>query len=331
MVGSAALTGAWDYDISTCQWTLLSQMASKLGIDSPLTNAYISDKRSLRRRVSVGAGITLDDAKKCITALLFGAVVQHSEKAMRWHPGDLVKGIGAPAALRLCEQADFMALYDEIGRVGDAVVKAWPRQNGRLFNDLGIQHRSGSELAHLLQGAEAAVLRAVVMQQQGNILLCVHDGWVAQERLDVDALVGPIETESGYRVGIEEDELVAPGRDRIKHKLDEFEAFSEGELQIECPFAVAQGDPAPLVDPVISREDRPGAGRLQFTPSDEAGLWTSHPHPDVPVRGRLAYVSPRPSWNLPPGSTADSVDRKRVEAAALSATKREAVAAQLPE
>ena len=302
-VRSAALVGAWDYDISTCQWTILAQMARRFGIECPLTNAYIADKRSLRRKVSEGAGISLDDAKTCITALLFGAVVQHREVAMRLHPGALVKDIEVPAALRLSKQPDFMALYAEIGRVGGAIVKTWPRNNGRLFNDLRIEYESGSELAHLLQGGEAAALRAVVMQQQGNILLCVHDGWVARDRLDVDALAAHIQTETGYRLVVEESQLEAPGRDQIKRKLDEFEAFSKGELQFECPFAVAQGEHGKGEDSGVDLDGAPSH-------RSEASLWTSHPHPTEPVVARLAFVTPRPKWNLPPGSTAVSVSHR---------------------
>lgn len=302
-VRSAALAGAWDYDISTCQWTILAQMARRFGIECPLTDSYIADKRSLRRKVSDGAGISLEDAKTCITALLYGAVVQRSERAMRWHQGDLVETIGGPAALRLSKQPDFMALYAEIGKVGGDIVKAWPRNNGRLFNDLRIKYDSGSELAHLLQGGEAAALRAVAVQQQGNILLCVHDGWVARDRLDVDALAAHIQTEIGYRLVVEESQLEAPGRDQIKRKLDEFEAFSEGELQFECPFAVAQGEHGKGEDSGVDLDGAPSH-------RSEALLWTSHPHPTEPVLARLAFVSPRPTWNLPPGSTAVSVSHR---------------------
>lgn len=313
MVRSAALAGMWDYDISTCQWTVLSQLASRLGIDSPLTNAYIANKHALRVTVADGAGIPLDDAKQCITALLFGAVVQRSEKAMRFQPGDLVKAVGMPAAVRLGREPDFMALYTEVGRVGKAIVKAWPRKNGRLFNDLSIKYESGSELAHLLQGAEAAALRAVVRQQQGNILLCLHDGWIAQQRLDPGALAAQIQAETGYNFRVEEAQLEVPGRDQIKRKLDEFEEFSEGELHFECPFAVAQGGQGLREVPGGTGKAPPRSAAL-----DEASLWTAHPHPSEPVLARLAFVSPRPAWNLPPGSTADFVDRKRKDAAALS-------------
>lgn len=314
LVRSAALAGYWDYDISTCQWTILSQMARRFGIECPLTDAYIADKGLVRHRVSEGAQISLKDAKQCLTALLFGAVVQHSEAAMRFHPGDLVKAIGASAARRLNAQPDFMALYQEIGRVGDAIVKAWPRSNGRLFNDLRIQFETGSQLAHLLQGAEAAALRAVVTQQQGNILLCVHDGWVTSRCVAVDDLAAHIFAETGYLLRIEPSRMEAPGPDRIKRKLDEFETFSEGELRFACPFSVAQGER--VGGGVCGSVDRPVAGSaassecLAGVTADELSFWTSHPHPEEPVIGRLAFVSSRPAWNLPPGSTANYVGMK---------------------
>lgn len=310
LVRGAALAGAWDYDISTCQWTILAQMATRLGLECPLTDAYIADKGSLRRRVSEGAQISLDDAKKCITALLFGAVVQRSEKAMRFHPGDIVKAILPDAAKRLSVQADFIALHAEIGGVGDSIVRAWPRSNGRLFNDLRIQFDSGSELAHLLQGAEAAALHAVVMQQQSNILLCVHDGWVASERLDVDELGDYIYAKTRYRFGIEESQLTAPSRDQIQRKLDEFEGFSEGELTFECPFAVTLGRAGEQYVLQGAREPWKACDDLRVGPISEAALWTAFPNPEEPLKYRMAFQTPRPKWNQPPGSTADYIERK---------------------
>jgi hypothetical protein len=156
------------------------------------------------------------------------------------------------------------------------------------------------------------------MQQQGNVLLCVHDGWVVDQHIEVDDLADHIHATTGYRFGIEVKHLEAPGGDQIKRKLDEFEAFSEGELQFECPFGVTQGERRVVSSLSWSASDAgpvagvsPTVGCSEAVTPEEMALWTSYPHPEVPVLARLAFVSPRPGWNLPAGSTADFVDGKR--------------------
>jgi hypothetical protein len=305
------MAGCWDYDISTCHWTILAQLAKRYKIPCPLVDAYVADKTALRQRVSTGARITPDEAKKSLTALLFGAKVQTTEKSMWVAPQAHVRALGIKAALRLARQQDFLDMAAEVKRVGQEILATYPRSKGRLINAMGVLYEppptpkrpsSSKQLAHLLQGAEAAALRAVVRRYGRGILLCMHDGWVARERLDVAEVCDLIRQETGFQLEVEEDQLVVQARDRIKAKLREYEAFSEGELDFEDPFAVARGESLSSASPSVPLRGGfwPPAGvDHTFLPSEEAGLWSAHPAPWVPVRARLAYVSPRPHWNLP--------------------------------
>jgi hypothetical protein len=62
-------------------------------------------------------------------------------------------------------------------------------------------------LCHALQGVEALVLKTVVEHCGDQILLCMHDGWVARDRLNCRELEALIETSTGFPLGIEEQQL----------------------------------------------------------------------------------------------------------------------------
>jgi hypothetical protein len=62
-------------------------------------------------------------------------------------------------------------------------------------------------LCHGLQGVEALALKTVVEHCGDQILLCMHDGWVARNRLNCQELENLIERQTGFCLGIEEQKL----------------------------------------------------------------------------------------------------------------------------
>lgn len=62
-------------------------------------------------------------------------------------------------------------------------------------------------LSHALQGVEALALKTVVAQHGQDILLCMHDGWVSQTKLDCKQLQDSIFRATGFDLGIEQVQL----------------------------------------------------------------------------------------------------------------------------
>ena len=63
------------------------------------------------------------------------------------------------------------------------------------------------KLAHILQGAETAMLRVVARELGEEIEVLQHDGWTTATRLDRRRLTRLIYQETGYRMRIEEKRL----------------------------------------------------------------------------------------------------------------------------
>ena len=65
-------------------------------------------------------------------------------------------------------------------------------------------------LAHLLQGAEAALLRSLVVEFGPSMVLLQHDGFASQSRLDVPALEESMYRQTGFRMQVSEQRLMLP-------------------------------------------------------------------------------------------------------------------------
>lgn len=314
-VRAAALSGRKDYDISTCQWTILAQMAHASGVHCDLIDDYIENKKRVRTSISEGAGISLTHAKTCLTMLLFGAPLQQSEKAIKWHPGSFEEEIGPDRTFRLCNLDEFVSLSEELHRVGAAVLSKQPRlPNGYFTNALrlrispkepdGTPRPNRELLAHLLQGAEAQALMAVVEQEQQNILLCMHDGWVARDPLDVAQLTALIETKTGFRFVIEEETLGVA-------------SLAEINCDLEGLIASSQEKPVKARRRTVSKRSTAGRGRVSREQAAAAGgnrdpsaiIWGSESDPAIPQVGGL-ILTDRTYWNLHPRSTSIGPQRR---------------------
>lgn len=203
LVKDAALHGMWEYDFSNCHFTLVAQMAKRVGTPCPAIQHYLAHKAEVRQQLADGAMISIDQAKHCLLALLYGA------KESSRQEDAIPSAIGREAAAALYALPAFEALSAEVGHARRAILDSWPRTaNGSLTNAAG-KAVPGSkppavQLAHLLQGAEAKALMAVVKMHPHDILLLQHDGFVARRRLDCGAIEEAVLHQLGYRLGVEE-------------------------------------------------------------------------------------------------------------------------------
>lgn len=217
-VRHAALAGCWDYDIANCHWAFLLHLAHAAGHACPNIEAYLSDKRGVRRRIADAANITIDEAKECLLIVLQGGKATDAEDA------SLAKLIGKPKAALLLRSPDLRLLMKEVRRVREKVLAKHPRlRGGWISNAMGLRMKATTaagkkirkppnarrRLAHLLQGLEARALKAVVDTFGEEIVLCVHDGWVSRSRLDCAQLERLILDAIGVNLTVEEKRLEA--------------------------------------------------------------------------------------------------------------------------
>ena len=72
-IRKAALYGCYDYDIENCHYHILSKMADAFKYKSHHIQHYLDHKKDVRQELADRFGITIDQAKECLIALIYGA------------------------------------------------------------------------------------------------------------------------------------------------------------------------------------------------------------------------------------------------------------------
>lgn len=226
VIRKAALSGLWDYDVENCHFTIMAQMARLEGPPCVAIEHYMANKKAVRAEISEGVGISIDDTKTCLLALMYGA------RTTTWDKNAIPKAIHDKAAA-LFALPLFANIADDVERARTAILKQHKlNRQGNLVNAFGKSikandYKPEQRLAHLIQGVEAKALRACIELHPGEIVLLQHDGFTATKRLDVAALEQAIQTATGYALKLEE-ELVQPdladqfGRAAAKEAKAEF-------------------------------------------------------------------------------------------------------------
>lgn len=230
LVRVAALAGCWDYDIANCHFAILSGLAKRIGLASPEIDHYLACKAEVRSAIANEVGVEVEQAKACLLMIMYGA------RRTRWKNAAIVKEIKEPAARRLFKCTAFLAIHDEVERLRPPVIADHTRRAGWVTNPLDLRISAAEPerrvLAHLLQGYEALALREVVKLHGERILLCMHDGWVSREKLDLHQCEAAIRRVTGLPLSIEEVRLVSPvvdGRLRTEFAAPEDEKIVEDQ------------------------------------------------------------------------------------------------------
>ncbi len=206
LIKQAALHGLWEYDFANCHYAIFAQLAGRFGITCSEILKYIANKDATRRGIAERNGLSTEEAKTCLLAIMYGA------RASEWHQTAIPHTIGVERAKRLYQDSVFKALLGELEATRAAIIDAWPHRNREhIVNDVGygIDTRESAKcvLAHLLQGVEAKMLRAVVDAFADDLLLLQHDGFASRRQLDVAEIAKVVEEATGYRMGVEEERI----------------------------------------------------------------------------------------------------------------------------
>ena len=206
-VRKACLPGHYDYDVECCHYALLASLAKRQEFSTPCIDAYINDKNKLRREVQMASGGSYEDAKRIITALIYGAPLTASPQ------GSIADLVGVSGADRLCRLQSLSDLYAELKATRNQVMEAHRQEierTGRITNAAGRRipakgMRPSQLLSHVLTGEESEVLKAAIAYASTNIVLLAHDGFVATEPLNRAELVSRIKNHTGHDLSISED------------------------------------------------------------------------------------------------------------------------------
>jgi hypothetical protein len=204
---SAALTGFWDYDLQNAHYSILSGWAKRLGRTTPVVDEYLRNKKEIRSELAKHCNADVGDIKECLIAILYGATLSANPDY-----ATIPRVLGIPATKLFIAHPFIRDLRNEVQTIAQPIVDSLPRHRGQVGNAMGVfvaypDNPLMRYLCHALQGVEALALRTVVEHCGDQILLCMHDGWVARNRLNCQELETLIERQTGFCLGIEEQQL----------------------------------------------------------------------------------------------------------------------------
>lgn len=213
-VRSIALAGMWDYDISNCHFTLIAQLAERIGLETPWIDDYLANKSARRSGIcnilEVASGTTVDegDVKAGIIALAYGMSLYRSKSLSKIFRDQRV-------ANAFSVNPWIRAIHDEVLMCRRALLKPFKTKSGGylITNAQGFRQSFGAReygraLSFLVTGVESAILDQVLQGWGSEIVLCIHDGWVSRTELPVREIEERIARETGFRVTIEVDRIL---------------------------------------------------------------------------------------------------------------------------
>lgn len=200
-----AFSGCWEYDFENCHFSILSQLAHKAGHRCGAIRGYLANKAEYRNRIAADVGITVEQVKKCLLALLYGARESTSPRCA------IPEEIGGESGGMFFQHELVRLLMADIEAGRAAVIGAAEVSRGKVCNAMGkwIAADSGPEkvLAHILQGMEARMLNIACDLYGRSLVLLQHDGFTARDRLNVAGIEAEIERQTGLVMPIEEKQL----------------------------------------------------------------------------------------------------------------------------
>lgn len=213
VIRQACMAGHYDYDIENCHYSILEQMAQRHDYQCVSVHHYLGNKKSVRQGLADALNLTVDQAKQCLIALIYGARFSvRDEDAIPTIVGGIEK------ARQLYRHTFFRALKTDISGAQSAILNGWPvsRQTIKNERNLTIDIRKASpsqQLAHLMQGVESMALDAMHQIYSDEIVLLQHDGFTATNKLDTGRLEAAILEKTGYRMEVSTTGRIAANLD----------------------------------------------------------------------------------------------------------------------
>jgi len=189
--------GYYDYDIANCHYTILHQLGTRYGCPMHSTTCYLDNKTRFRRDLCKEYGLTEDQIKKIMLAMLYGAPLTTSTF------GSIGREIIDADARAFVEHYDVVAIHKEIKQAKRVVLNNARKWGGTVVNVLGkrcpITEKDDTLLAHILQGYEALAIDIAILGLDGDITLLCFDGFITNWQIDTK----PFEAAFFERTGLE--------------------------------------------------------------------------------------------------------------------------------
>lgn len=208
IIRKAALHGLYEYDFENCHYAIFFQMSKRYEYECHAIQHYIANKNKVREGIAGRVGITKDDAKTCLLALMYGA------KTTEWYENAIPMLIGQGSAAELYKDPEFSGIAKDINKGRACIIKGWPKRRTTMLNDMGKRIKTKDSpakvLAHLIQGVEAKALSVAVKLHPNDVVLLMHDGFVTREPVNTTAIEGAVLLETGYTLDLAGERVEIP-------------------------------------------------------------------------------------------------------------------------
>ena len=208
-----ALSGCWEYDFSNCHFSLFIQMTERLGYQADHIRDYIDRKAEVRKLIAHDTGLTIEQVKESLLALIYGAPASRGKANPHFSKNSILNICGFDGGKhdRLVTHPLLKGIAQDLKAGQKLLIDDAPKSRGRIRNAMGKyidgSKRRAQKLGHLLQGAEAMCLNTILRHYGDRIILLQHDGWNTTERLNVGEAEHWIAKETGFEMRIEEELL----------------------------------------------------------------------------------------------------------------------------
>lgn len=206
----------YEYDISTSAPTILLQLYKKhFPADDPLNsiNNYIKNKKECREYWAslIKEDNSVKKVKSILTALFFGANI-------KFYRSNKIKSIMTDENFRiLLSNKDFSSLVDDVKKLFSSLTRKYCHRRKNLNNYVvknmaGINRKfnlseKNRAIAHIYQGIEITILKAIQEKYADSICLMIHDAIITRDKLDTSELSRLAFEATEYEVIFEEDRL----------------------------------------------------------------------------------------------------------------------------
>jgi hypothetical protein len=201
-IRDAALNNQWIYDIDQCHLSLMYGLALKHGVNLEYLEYPVKNKAKFRNDLALRHELTIDEVKKSINALIYGASLSLNHSLF---------DILGEQAEEFIADPEIKALAKDIRTARKVITEKEARfSNGSVTNIVG-KWRSIPRtnykrvVSHILTGYETLALEIAMERTNGDLSLLIHDGFVSPGRLDIDQIVSRFYQNTGLTISYSEE------------------------------------------------------------------------------------------------------------------------------
>lgn len=215
-----ALAGQWSYDIECCHHVAMQHYARLAGIECPVLDTLVLDRKKFRRLLSAETGIPYADIKKALLIIVYGGRFGWAEKYDDDRENALTQLLGKDGQRALAGNDTFKLLRVELHRIFKFIVEHHKPEigsRGGIQNAVGQFLRpakddtlKGSQIvAFILQGIETKAALAMIDASKTPAVL-IHDGIVCTDKENPKTLEMAMFDATGISFKVEEKQIQSP-------------------------------------------------------------------------------------------------------------------------